>query len=115
MSAMPLAYLEHLSRNESVPQGTESRRMVLAIHDAEEDILRRTAGWLQATFPRPGTPEWGQMNQQRAALIRKEIQGELTWHEACLLDILQRRTDVELDRAFPRGGDEDAEPVEQGR
>lgn len=57
------------------------------------DSLRRRP------FPKPGTPEWGAMNQERGRLILKGIRGEATEGELARLDYLQRESEREL-----RGG-----------
>jgi GNAT superfamily N-acetyltransferase len=52
-------------------------------------------------FPKPGTPEWGQMNQRRAELIRKDISCQLTPAEQVELDRLQRLSLAAVDEVFP--------------
>jgi hypothetical protein len=60
---------------------------------------------LQTAFPEVGTPEWGEMNRERADLIRKEIRGELTEQERQRYETLQRQSYEALERRYPRGGE----------
>lgn len=53
-------------------------------------------------FPGVGTPAWGRMNQERAALIRKKVRGELTEAERGRYEYLQSQSLAALDQAFPR-------------
>jgi hypothetical protein len=54
------------------------------------------------SFPAVGTPEWGQMNQRRAELIRKKVRGELTEAERRQYEWLQRKSLEALDAVHPR-------------
>ena len=55
-------------------------------------------------FPQVGTAEWGQMNQRRAELIRKNIRGELTEDERKEYENLQRSSLAAVEASFPRQG-----------
>jgi GNAT superfamily N-acetyltransferase len=61
-----------------------------------------------ADVPAIGTPEWGRMNQERAALIRKKVRGELSDDELVRYEYLQSRSLASIEVAFPRGVDEPA-------
>jgi len=61
-----------------------------------------------AAFPAVGTPEWGQMNQRRAELIRKKVRGELTGAERREYEWLQRKSLEALDAAHPRAASGDS-------
>ena len=43
-------------------------------------------------FPKPGTPEWGKMNQRRWLLIQKEHREGLSEDERVELDTLQSKS-----------------------
>ncbi len=49
------------------------------------------------SFPIPGTPEWGEMNNERDALIRARARGELTEPERVRLEFLQVNSAAALD------------------
>ncbi len=53
------------------------------------------------SFPKPGTPEWGKMNQRRAELIRKDVSGTLSESERIEYESLQRLSLAALEEAFP--------------
>jgi hypothetical protein len=55
-------------------------------------------------FPKVGTAEWGQMNERRAELIRKNIRGELSAEEREEYERLQRLSLAAVDVAYPRPG-----------
>ena len=63
-------------------------------------------------FPQVGTDAWGQMNRQRAELIRKKLRGEFSAEEQRLYDTLQCRSLEALERAFPPANDEES-PADQ--
>ena len=52
-------------------------------------------------FPKPGTLEWGKMNQRRAELIRKDVSGTLSDDERTEYEYLQSQSLAALDEAFP--------------
>jgi GNAT superfamily N-acetyltransferase len=53
------------------------------------------------TFPKPGTHEWGKMNQRRAELIRKDILGTLTESERIEYENLQKLSLAAMEEVFP--------------
>jgi len=53
-------------------------------------------------FPAVGTPEWGRMNQRRAALIRKKNRQGLSPEEQAEYERLQRLSREALEAQFPR-------------
>ncbi len=53
-----------------------------------------------ANFPAVNSPEWGQMNRRRGALIWREIHATITQAEQAELDALQRLVGDATDRAF---------------
>lgn len=57
---------------------------------------------LDPTFPRPGTPEWGVMNQRRAELIMKSVRGTLTDAETVEYEYLQTQSAAAVEKAFPQ-------------
>lgn len=54
------------------------------------------------SFPLPGSPAWGYMNEKRARLIRKKVRGTLAPDESEELELLQRESLAIVDRLFPR-------------
>lgn len=48
--------------------------------------------WQREEFPKPGTPEWGDMNRERAALIRRKVRGVASEGELIRLRRLQRES-----------------------
>ncbi len=63
---------------------------------------QRVAGIDLEGFPKVGTAEWGQMNQRRAELIRKNIRGELSAEEREEYETLQRLSLAAVDAAYPQ-------------
>lgn len=57
-------------------------------------------------FPGVGSPEWGEMNKERAVLIRKKVRGELTQAERERYEFLQRGSLTALERMVPREADD---------
>jgi hypothetical protein len=55
-------------------------------------------------FPKVGTAEWGQMNQRRAELIRRNNHGELSAEEREEYETLQRLSLAAVEAAYPRQG-----------
>lgn len=58
-------------------------------------------GTAPPSFPVPGTPEWGRMNQRRGELIDKKVYSSLTAAEEAELEELQRKTREAIDQAYP--------------
>lgn len=60
-----------------------------------------TVDWV-ANFPAVNSPEWGQMNRRRGALIWKQIHATITDAEQAELDALQRLVGDAISKIFPR-------------
>lgn len=67
----------------------------------DSDTRNKPSSAVPQPFPKPGTPEWGKMNQRRAELIEKHIAGTLTEAERIEFDDLQRLSLAALVEAFP--------------
>jgi hypothetical protein len=78
----------------------DRRRAELALGSQQRQEEKGAA----ATFPQPGTAEWGQMNQRRAELIRKSIRGELSETEREEYETLQQMSLQAVEATFPRQG-----------
>jgi hypothetical protein len=75
--------------------------MVRRTKQPAEQTDAGTNGTTPPSFPVPGTPEWGRMNQRRAELIDKQVDSSLTAAEQAELKELQRQTREAIDKTHP--------------
>ncbi len=75
--------------------------MVRRTKQPVEKTDNNTNGTPHQSFPLPGTPEWGLMNQRRAELIDKKVKASLTAAEDAELEELQCKTREAIDKTCP--------------